>query len=116
MQWIPRQHPRFKAVLPVELRPLGQPVPLQAQTEDISLGGIYAELILTQKISTELEITLWIGETKIRAKGVVVSIHPAFGNGIKFTELADEDKNGLQRFLDSLGTQAKAAPVGAAAN
>lgn len=108
MEWIPRQHPRFKAVLPVELRPLGQPVPLRAQTEDISLGGIYVEMILTQKVSTELDITLWIGATKIRAKGVVVSIHPAFGNGIKFTQLADADKNGLKRFLDSLGVQGKA--------
>ena len=114
MEWIPRQHPRFKAVLPVELRPLGQPVPLRAQTEDISLGGLYVEMILTQKVSTEVEITLWIGETKIRAKGVVVSIHPAFGNGIKFTEIADQDKNGLQRYLDTLGVQKKAA--GTAAN
>jgi len=114
MEWIPRQHPRFKAVLPVELRPLGQPLPLRAQTEDISLGGLYVDLILTQKVSTEVEITLWIGETKIRAKGVVVSIHPAFGNGIKFTEFAEEEKRGLQRFLDSLGIQGKA--TGAAAN
>jgi len=111
MQWIPRQHPRFKAVLPVELRPLGQPLPLRAQTEDISLGGIYVELLLTQRVSTEVEIALWIGETKIRAKGVVVSIHPAFGNGIKFTELADADKQGLKGFLDSLGTQGKAASM-----
>jgi c-di-GMP-binding flagellar brake protein YcgR len=113
MEWIPRQHPRFKAALPVELRPLGQPVPLRARTEDISLGGLYVEMILTQKVSTEVDITLWIGETKIRAKGVVVSIHPAFGNGIKFTEFADEDKNGLKRFLDSLGVQRKAASVAA---
>jgi PilZ domain len=113
MEWIPRQHPRFKAVLPVELRPLGQPVPLRAHTEDISLGGLYVEMILTQKVSTEVEITLWIGETKIRAKGIVVSIHPAFGNGIKFTELADADKDGLKRFLDSLGVQRKAAVAAA---
>ena len=114
MEWIPRQHPRFKAVLPVELRPLGQPVPLRAQTEDISLGGIYVEMILTQKVSTELDIALWIGEAKIRAKGVVVSIHPAFGNGIKFTEVAEQDMNGLKQFLDGLGVKGKAA--GTAAN
>jgi c-di-GMP-binding flagellar brake protein YcgR len=114
MDWIPRQHPRFKAALPVELRPAGQPVPLRAQTEDISLGGLYVEMILTQKVSTELDITLWIGETKIRAKGVVVSNHPAFGNGIKFTELAEADAQGLKQFLDTLGIQGKAA--GAAAN
>ncbi|HYA63884.1 MAG TPA: PilZ domain-containing protein [Candidatus Sulfotelmatobacter sp.] len=113
MEWIPRQHPRFKAVLPVELRPLGQPVPLRAQTKDISLGGIYVEMILTQKVSTEVDITLWIRERKIRAKGVVVSLHPAFGNGIKFTEFADEDRKGLQQFVDDLGIRPKAASMGA---
>jgi len=113
MEWTPRQHPRFKATLPVELRALGQPVPLRAQTEDISLGGLYVEMMLTQEVSTELKITLWIGETKIQAKGVVVSNHPAFGNGIKFTEIADEDKQGLKRFLDTLGIRGKAAGMAA---
>jgi len=113
MEWIPRQHPRFKAALPVELRPVGQPVPLRAQTGDVSLGGLYVEMILTQKVSTELDITLWIGETKIRARGVVVSNHPAFGNGIKFTEFAEEDRQGLKKFLDTLGVQGKAARMAA---
>ena len=113
MEWTPRQHPRFKATLPVELRALGQPVPLRAQTEDISLGGLYVEMMLTQEVSTELKITLWIGETKIQARGVVVSSHPAFGNGIKFTEIADEDKQGLKRFLDTLGIRGKAAGMAA---
>jgi c-di-GMP-binding flagellar brake protein YcgR len=113
MEWTPRRYPRFKATLPVELRALDQPVPLRAQTEDISLGGLYVEMILTQKVSTELKITLWIGETKIQAKGVVVSNHPAFGNGIKFTELAEEDKEGLKRFLDTLGIQGKAVATAA---
>lgn len=103
MEWTtPRQHPRFKTAVPVELRPVALQVPLRCQTTDISLGGLYVEMTFTQQVSTELEITLWIGDTKIRARGVVVTNHPAFGNGIKFTEFTDADKDGLKHFLDSL--------------
>ena len=45
---------------------------------------------LTLKVSAELEITLWIGDTKISGKAMVVSSHPVFGNGITFTHLSDE--------------------------
>jgi hypothetical protein len=56
----------------------------------------------TQKVKTDLEITLWIGDTKISAAGVVVSSHPSFGNGIKFTNLPDESKERLQQYLESM--------------
>jgi hypothetical protein len=104
----PRQHPRFRASLPVELRATGLQAPLRAQTEDVSLGGLYVEMTCTQHVSTEVEIALWVGEKKIRAKGVVVSNHPAFGNGVKFTELEDSDKEVLRGFLTAL--EAKMAP------
>src|SRR6202047_5050279 len=102
MEWTPRQYPRVKAVLPVELRRATVTVPLRAQTQDICMGGLYVEMSFTQKVSTDLEITLWIGDTKISATGVVVSSHPSFGNGIKFTHLPDESKERLQDYLESM--------------
>ena len=102
MEWTPRQYARVKAVLPVELHRATVTVPLRAQTQDICLGGLYVELSFTQKVSTSLEITLWIGDTKISATGVVVSSHPSFGNGIKFTQLPDESKERLQQYLESM--------------
>jgi hypothetical protein len=102
MQRTPRQYPRVKAVLPVELRRATVTVPLRAQTQDICMGGLYVEMSFTQKVSTDLEITLWIGDTKISATGVVVSSHPSFGNGIKFTHLPDESKERLQHYLESI--------------
>ena len=48
---------------------------------------------LNLKVSAELEITLWIGDTKISGKAMVVSSHPVFGNGIKFTHLSDENRS-----------------------
>jgi len=56
----------------------------------------------TQQVSKEVEITLWIGQEKVVAKGVVVSNHPAFGNGIKFTQVPEEGKARLHKFVESL--------------
>jgi len=97
-----RQHPRFRANLAIELRRTGSATPVRGQTADISLGGCYVEIMLTQQVSTELAITLWIGDKKACAKGVVVSRHPNFGNGIKFTTLDDEARGLLQEYVESL--------------
>src|SRR5260370_21813970 len=102
MEWTPSQYPRVKAVLPVELHRATATVPLRAQTQDICLGGLYVEMSFTQKVSTNLEITLWIGDTKISATGVVVRSHPSFGNGIKFTHLPDESRARPQHNFESL--------------
>jgi len=104
----PRQHPRFETSLPVELRPVGLQVPLRAQTDDLSLGGLYVEMSCTQNISTEVDIVLWVGGTKIKAKGMIVSNHPSFGNGVNFTHLEEADKQVLCRFLAEL--EARMAP------
>jgi len=104
-----RQHPRFKVALPVELRQPGVNVPVRAQTGEISLGGCYVEMTSTQQVSKEVEIILWVGQEKVVARGVVVSNHPAFGNGIKFTQVSDQDRARLQKLVDSLDPFRKAA-------
>jgi hypothetical protein len=48
---------------------------------------------LTLKVSAELEITLWIGDTTISGKAMVVSSHPVVGNGIEFAHLSDENRS-----------------------
>lgn len=101
MAWTQRQHIRFKAVLPIELRPTGANAPLRAQTADICVGGCYVEMCFTQEISTPVEITLWVGQSKIKAIGEVVSKHPSFGNGLKFTKLTDENQARLNDYLAS---------------
>lgn len=99
MQQGVRQHPRYKVALPVELCSPVDHVPVRAQISDIGLGGCYVEMSFTRDVSSELELTLWLGDKKVSAVGVVVSSHPAFGNGIKFTRVAPESKEDLQKFL-----------------
>lgn len=97
-----RQYPRYKTSLPVELRQPGVNVPVRAQIGDICMGGCYVEMTSTHQVSKELEVILWVGQEKVVARGVVVSNHPAFGNGIKFTHVSDEDRARLQKLVDSL--------------
>ena len=104
-----RRYPRFRAALPVELRQPGVNVPVREQTGEISLGGCYVEMTSTQQVSQEVEIILWIGQEKVVAQGMVVSNHPAFGNGIKFTQVSEEDRARLQKLVDSLDPFRKAA-------
>ena len=54
MSRTPRQHPRFRASLAIELRRQGNGTPVRGQTADISMGGCYVEIMLTQQVSTEL--------------------------------------------------------------
>jgi len=104
MAWTPRKFPRVKVNLPVELRRPVTETPIRAQTADICLGGCYVEMSFTQDVSAQVEIVLWVGETKIRAAGVIVSSHPSVGNGLKFTHMAPEDRTRLKEYIDSLQT------------
>ncbi|PYX92994.1 MAG: hypothetical protein DMG71_16480 [Acidobacteria bacterium] len=104
MAWTPRQFPRVKVNLPVEVRRPVTETPIRAQTADICLGGCYVEMSFTQDVSAQVEIVLWVGETKIRAAGVIVSSHPSVGNGLKFTHMAPEDRARLKEYIDSLQT------------
>jgi len=97
-----RQHPRFKVQLPVEVRSPADRVPVRAQVADICLGGCYVEMSFTKNVSAEVDLTLWVGDQKISATGVVVSSHPSFGNGIKFTHVKPEYKEKLQNFVEGL--------------
>jgi hypothetical protein len=109
MEWKPRQYPRFKVALPIELRPNGAATPLRGQTSDIGLGGCYVEMMFTQEVATPVDITLWVGEAKISGMAEVVSKHPSFGNGFKFVRLTKQGEADLQHYLDTLQPSGLAA-------
>jgi len=109
MSWKPRQHARFKAAVPIELRPQGAPTPLRGQTADVCLGGCYVEMIFTQEVATAVDISMWLGESKIYVKAEVVSKHPSFGNGFRFVHLTCDGAAKLSAYLESLNPQAELA-------
>ena len=97
-----RRHPRFKAAIQIELRLEQSAVPMRLHTADISIGGCYVETALTLEVGTRLDIQLWLREQKVIAKGVVVTKHPGFGNGIQFIPMPMQDQHILGEFLDAL--------------
>lgn len=96
-----RQHPRVKAVLPIEVRPLNAS-PLYAETAEICMGGCYVEMMLTQPAAAHVWVTIWMGEQKIVAMGEVVSCHPHVGNGMRFTSISREDLEKLRQLVSSM--------------
>jgi c-di-GMP-binding flagellar brake protein YcgR len=100
-----RRFPRVAVALQVEVRLKDTDVPLRSQTTDISLGGCYVEMPLTLEIGSKVDMRFWMGGEKVNAKGVVVTCHTQFGNGIEFTSMSFEGQSRLRHYLDSFGEQ-----------
>jgi c-di-GMP-binding flagellar brake protein YcgR len=96
-----REHARVKACVQVELRQEGSPAVIRTKTSDISLGGCYVEMMFTLETSSKLNIALWINGERLRCKGVVITRHPQFGNGIQFLDISVEDQQRLRNLLQS---------------
>ena len=96
-----RRYLRVEVAVQIELRPSGTNVPMRMETADVSLGGCYVEMGMTLEEGTKLDIILWLDQKKLCTKGVVVTRHPQFGNGIQFERLSSENEALLLNFLDS---------------
>jgi hypothetical protein len=59
----------------------------------------------TQEVSTVVDISLWLGDSKIYAKAEVVSKHPSFGNGFRFVHLTKDGATKLNDYLESLSAE-----------
>jgi c-di-GMP-binding flagellar brake protein YcgR len=100
-----RQWPRTRVPVQTELRLKGRDVPIRVKTSDLSVGGCYVEMMFTFELGSKLEITMWIGEAKVKTEGMVVTRHLQFGNGIQFTTISVDDQLLLNRFLDDASAE-----------
>jgi len=96
-----RKFPRIKVGIPIEFKTGSAEYWTRTQTSDISCGGCYIESNFTLPVETKLDMVLWINDEKLDTKGLVVTHHPSFGNGIQFVDMAVQDLNRLNRFLHS---------------
>src|SRR5712692_3064157 len=94
-----RQHPRTKVAVEVDLQSESTATPLRVKSADLSLGGLYVEMMFTLEVGTKLKIVLWLNDVQVSAGGMVVTRDLQVGNGIKFIELATEERLRLKRFL-----------------
>ena len=93
----------------------GIPVPNRCSLTDISAGGCYIEMPTPFASGTQIEIVVRTQEMKLKMRGVVQSVHPGFGMGVKLNLHTPEDNDHLQsliRLLSESGEDAEIGPVG----
>jgi PilZ domain len=105
-----RRYPRAKVGIPIEFKPEGAAVASHAETADLSLIGCYVEMTFTLPVGTKLDLVLWVEDQRLATKGVVVTHHPQFGNGIEFLDISQEDQGKLAHFLKSCEAQSEKKP------
>ncbi len=71
-----------------------------ANTRDIGVGGLYMTTNADLTNGMSLSMRLTIGGQEISIGGAVAYLDPGHGVGIRFQNLADEDKDLLVRELD----------------
>jgi c-di-GMP-binding flagellar brake protein YcgR len=94
-----RQHPRIKVAVPAEIHVEGASGPLSVQTADLSMGGLYVEMMFTLAVGTKLKTVLRINDVEVSTGGIVVTRDIQVGNGIKFTDMTPENRERLKNFL-----------------
>ena len=105
-----RKYPRAKVAIPIEFKPEGATVASRAETADLSLVGCYVEMSFTLPVGSKLELVLWVEDERLATKGIVVTHHPQFGNGIEFLDMSKEDRAKLAQFLKTLETRSEEKP------
>jgi hypothetical protein len=97
-----RRHRRYTVQVQIEIRQEGTDVPVRLVTTDLSRGGCYVELLVQFPVGTRLRATLWLDQQPIVVRGLVVTRHPQFGNGIMFVEFEGPAEQLLGRYLDAI--------------
>jgi len=75
-------------------------------TRDISVGGLYFDRAIPHAVGETVKLAFKLpGEdATIRCEGEVVNVPDAqgFGMGVRFTTLADADRQTLERFVEQM--------------
>ncbi|MGD1214874.1 MAG: PilZ domain-containing protein [Terriglobales bacterium] len=99
-----RHHPRYTVQVQIEIRQEGSDIPMRIETTDLSRGGCYIQLLMQLSLGIRLQATLWLDGYPIVIRGLVVTRHPQFGNGIMFVEFEGQGEQLLTRYLDAIAT------------
>jgi len=97
-----RQYRRVKTSVQVEIHQEGSESVIRGATSDISPGGCYIESIFPFPVGTTLDLKLTLEEDTLLVQSRVVTCDPQVGNGISFDRMLPEDREQLQKYLESL--------------
>ena len=99
-----RLHRRYTVQIQIEVQREGSDVPLRLETTDLSRGGCYIHLSPQLPVGVRVQATLWLDGYPAVFRGLVVTRHPEFGNGIMFVEFEGQGEQLLHRYLDAITT------------
>jgi hypothetical protein len=99
-----RRSPRYSVQVQIEIHQEDTDVPMRLETTDLSRGGCYVQLMIPLPIGIRLHATLWLDGQPVVIRGLVVTRHPQFGNGIMFVEFEGQAEVLLNRYLDAIAT------------
>lgn len=108
-----RKHPRYRCQLSAEIHIQGGPS-FWGNLADLSVGGCYMEMPLPLETGTKLKMALWLGQDRVWAEGDVAHRTPGFGVGVRFTEIAEADRERIRVYLDGLAPLLRKPSIGAA--
>jgi hypothetical protein len=96
-----REFPRFECNMGIEIRLEEGKAPLHGKLVDLSLGGCYVEMMVPLRVGAKVELNIWIGDTKVWTPATITSSHPGFGIGIKFIGMGRQEREVVEKFLQS---------------
>jgi len=103
-----RQNRRVQCKLGAELHIEGAQGLVRVEVTNLSLGGCFVAMSALPKDENRLKLIVWVNDSKVAVKGIVVNRQPGFGVSVKFKEMTEEVQEQLRRFVDShLGLRGK---------
>ncbi len=106
-----RTQSRHACRLGADVFRMGAPVPHRCSVSDISSGGCYVEMPTPFPNGTHVEIVVRTQDLKLRVQGVVQSVHPGFGMGVKLVLKTAEHHDHLQTLIRLLAESESTEPT-----
>ena len=76
--------------------------PAPCKLTDLSLGGCYLEIPSPFPARTRIILSMQVDGQQTRAEGVVRVMHPELGMGIEFTQITDQQREQVEKFIQVL--------------
>jgi hypothetical protein len=96
-----REWQRVRCSISVELNAPNSTL-IRGKLSDLSPGGCFVEMPNPLPTKTRIDLGIWLGETKVRVHGEVVTAAPGFGIGIRFIDVSSEAQDILRRHLRTI--------------
>jgi c-di-GMP-binding flagellar brake protein YcgR len=91
-QWLNQQSPESEKDDP----------PVRCKLTDLSLGGCYLEIASPFPPRTRIVLSMRAGDLELRVDGVVRVMHPELGMGVEFNQTTIEQRNHVEKFIQTL--------------